>query len=130
MKAWEIMNEGMSAKIKGKKPENFEKAHQDAILFRDVGGYDRTYHLNRIMMAAARADGKGKSVPNMDPDSWVEKYNVAFPYTDMEHAMMIQAMGTIPTDGAELGKRGKSEELSDTNKQSVVAKPKRNKYGV
>lgn len=129
MKVFEIITEGISTKIKGKKPENFEKAHQDAILFRDVGGYDRTYHLNRMMMAAAMADGKGKKVA-MDPDSWVEKYNVAFPYTDMEHAMMIQAMGTIPTDGAALGKRGKSEEPKDTNTKSITAKPKRNKYGI
>ena len=105
-------------------------ASQGYFRIRDVGGYDRTYHLNRTMMAAAMADGKSKKKVDMPPDSWVEKYNVAFPYTDEEHLMMYQAMATIPTDGGELEKRGKSKEPNDTNKTSPVAKPKRNKYGV
>jgi hypothetical protein len=81
------------------------------------------------MMAAAIADGGNKPV-DMDAESWVEKYNVVFPYTDMEHAMMMQAFATIPTDKTELAKRGKSSEPKDTNTTSPVAKPKRNQYGI
>ena len=111
-------------------PSHMNDASQGAIISRDIGGYDRIYHLNRIMMAAGMADGKSNKPVDMDASSWVEKYNVAFPYTDAEHAMMMQAFATVPTDSKELSKRGKSEEPKDTNTVSAVAKPKRNKYGI
>ena len=114
----------------GKLHKHHDDASQGHFLMRDIGGYDRTYHLNRIMMAAAMADGKSKKPVDMDSSSWVEKYNVAVPYSDVEQLMMFQALATIPSDAQELGKRGKSKEPDDTNKVSPVAKPKRNKYGV
>jgi hypothetical protein len=129
MRAKEFIAEAKPSE--GDMPGDFKDAHQGGTdIFRDVGGYDRTYHLNRIMMAAAMADGKSKKPVDMPNHSFVEKYNVAFPYTDMERMMMLQAMATIPTDGKELSKRGKSEEPKDTNTVSAVAKPKRNQYGV
>ena len=129
MRAREFLSE-LSVKPSGKQHQHQVDGGQGYILSRDVGGYDRTYHLNRIMMAAAMADGKSKKPVDMDSSSWVEKYNVAFPYTDMEHAMMMQAFATVPSDVGELEKRGKSEEPKDTNKTSTVAKPKKNKYGI
>lgn len=129
MRAREFLSE-ISTKPSGKMDKNHVDGGQGYMLSRDIGGYDRVYHLNRIMMAAAMADGKNKKPVDMDASSWVEKYNVAFPYTDEEHLMMFQAMATIPTDGGELEKRGKSKEPDDTNKVSAVAKPKKNKYGI
>jgi hypothetical protein len=129
MRAKEFLSE-ISTVPTGKHPHQHVNAGQGYILHRDVGGYDRTYHLNRMMMAAAMADGKSKKPVDMDPDSWVEKFNVSFPYTDEEHMMIFQAMATIPTDGGELEKRSKSKEADDTNKTSIVATPKKNKYGV
>jgi len=105
----------------GKMSHSLDRAHQGSIRMRDVGGYDRTYHLNRIWMATAMADGKSTRPVDMDSASFVEKYNVAFPYTDIEHMMVLQAMATIPTDGHELAKRGKSEETKDTNTVSPVS---------
>ena len=105
-------------------------ASQGHMLMRDVGGYDRTYHLNRIMMAAAMADGRSKKKVAMDDSSFVEKYNVAFPYTDEEQMMMYQALATIPSDAGELEKRAKSQEPAETNKTSPVNKPKKNRYGI
>jgi hypothetical protein len=107
-----------------------EAGGQGYSLVRDVGGYDRIYHLNRFMMAMGMADGRSNKPVDMDASSWYEKYNIAFPFSDIEQMMVNQAMATIPTDGAELSKRGKSEELPDTNKKSAVAKVKRNKYGI
>ena len=72
------------------------------------------------MMAAAMADGRSEKPVEMDPASFVEKYNVAIPYSDAEELMMYQAMATIPTDGKELVKRGRSEESKDTNISSPV----------
>ena len=129
MRAKEFLAE-ISTMPSGDRHENHKDASQGYILSRDVGGYDRTYHLNRIMMATAMADGKSKKPVKMPDSSFVEKYNVAFPYTEEERLMMFQAMATIPTDGGELEKRAKSQESKDTNKISPVNKPKRNRYGV
>jgi hypothetical protein len=115
------IRELMEANTGGAMPKDLEDKSQGSILMRDQGGYDRTYHLNRIMMATAIADGSNKKPVDMDSSSFTEKYNVAFPYTDLEHLMMMQAMATIPTDGKELAKRSKSIEPSDTNIQSPIS---------
>ena len=120
----------LSIKPGGKMHQHHIDGGQGATLFRDVGGYDRIYHLNRMMMATAMADGRSKKAVDMPDSSWYEKYNIAFPYTDIEHMMVNQALATIPSDAGELEKRSKSKEPDDTNKVSPVAKPKRNKYGV
>lgn len=129
MRATEFLAE-LSTTPGAKMHKHHDDASQGHFLMRDVGGYDRTYHLNRIMMATAMADGKSKKPVDMPNSSWVEKYNVAFPYTDEEQMMMFQALATIPSDAKELSKRGKSKEPDDTNTVSAVAKPKRNQYGV
>jgi hypothetical protein len=118
MRAREFIKE---SRPEGKMPEVLTRANQGSVRMRDVGGYDRTYHLNRIWMATAMADGRSNRPVDMDSASFVEKYNVAFPYTDIEHMMVLQAMATIPTDSKELAKRSKSEELPDTNTVSPVA---------
>jgi hypothetical protein len=118
MRAKEFIKE---ARADGKVPDNLKQSAHGAIRSRDVGGYDRTYHLNRLWMAAAMADGQSKRPVDMDAASFVEKYNVAFPYSDLEHLMLLQAMATIPTDSKELIKRGKSEEPADTYTTSPVA---------
>ena len=105
----------------GKMPQDLADKHQGSIRMRDVGGYDRTYHLNRIWMATAMADGKSAKPVDMDSASFIEKYNVAFPYTDAEHLMVLSAMATIPTDGKELAKRSKSQESGDTNVASPIS---------
>jgi hypothetical protein len=87
---------------------------------RDKGGYDRTNHLNRLMMATAMADGKSKKPVSMDSASWVEKYNTVHPYTEEEHNMLHQAMATIPTEHKEVVPWGKSKEADDTHKVSPV----------
>ena len=116
MRAREFVTEA-----EGKIPKRLARAGQGSMRMRDDGGYDRTYHLNRIWMAAAMADGSNSRPVDMDSSSFVEKYNVAFPYTDIEHMMLLQAMATIPTDSKELAKRGKSEEPKDTGTVSPVA---------
>ena len=97
---------------------------------RDEGGYDRTYHMNRMMMAMAMHDGKGAHKVDMPVESWVEKYNTAHPYTDEEHDMVQGAMKTVPTDKKTVQKRSKSREPDDTHKVSPVPAKKKNKHGV
>jgi hypothetical protein len=105
----------------GKMSHSLDRDHQGSVRMRDIGGYDRTYHLNRIWMATAMADGRSTRPVDMDSASFVEKYNVAFPYTDIEHMMVLQAMATIPTDSKELAKRSKSRESDDTYTVSPVS---------
>lgn len=128
MRIKDIIIEG---KAHGDVPKDLEDKSRGGIsLTRDVGGYDRVYHMNRMMMAMAMADGKSSKPVDMDAASWYEKYNIVFPYSDVEHMMVNQAIATIPTDKKGLIARGKSEESKDTAKTSPVAKPKKNKYGV
>ena len=97
---------------------------------RDVGGYDRVYHMNRLMMAMAMADGKSVKAVDSPSETWAEKFNTHHPYTKEEDNMVKSAMKTVPTDGKEISKFSKSAEPKDVNKTSPVAKPKRNKYGI
>ena len=120
------------------KPETPEKDmhdHHSAVQgnvhrARDVGGYDRIYHMNRLMMAMAKADGKSTRAVDSPAETWFEKYNTAHPYTKEEENMLKSAMKTVPTDGKFVSKWGKSKEHDDTHRVSPTPAKKRNKYGV
>jgi hypothetical protein len=87
--------------------------------FRDSGGYDRTYELNRIMMATACADG---TTPlDLDAETWCGRYNTAHPYTDIESKMLKQAYKAVGSDMHDLNHGDdESQELPGTNTQSIV----------
>jgi hypothetical protein len=89
-------------------------------LFSDGERANSDYTLNRVMMAAAMADGTD-SVIDMDEKSWIGKSRGAYPYTKEEHKMLLQAFkaaGAVYTD-LNHGDMD-SEELESTNKQSPV----------
>jgi len=65
--------------------------------FRD-SGIDRAYNLNRVMMAAACADGSDTRPVDMPESSWSDRYNTAHPYTPVEHRMLQQAFGTVASE--------------------------------
>lgn len=96
------------------------KPMKAAEMVRDQGGYDRTYHMNRLMMAMAMADGKSKKPVDMDDSSWTEKYNSIHPYTKEEHNMVHQAMATIPTEHVTGVTSHNSEEPNDVHRISPV----------
>lgn len=88
---------------------------------RDVGGYDRVYHMNRLWMAMACADGKSSKRPEgVDSESWAQKYNTIHPYTKEEDNMVKQAMKVVPTDEKTLVKSKKSQESDEVNKSSPI----------
>jgi hypothetical protein len=104
---------------RGKVGKHHHAAQPGAYKFRD-NGTDRVYHLNRIMSAAAMADGSGKEL-HMDDESFVGKSNMAYPYSELEHNMMRQAFKTVRANHAEeLIKSHKSLEPDDTHKVSPV----------
>jgi len=126
MKANEFVREG---KTSHRHPHH-DAASLGVIRTRDIGGYDRIYHMNRMMMAMAMADGESIKAVDSPQDTWAEKYNTHHPYTKEDDNKIRSAMKTVPTDGKIISKFSKSEEPADTNKTSPVNKAKRNKYGI
>ena len=125
MKIKDIIIEGRE----GSRPDNANYADTGEWAFRDKGGYDRTYNLNRVMMAAAAADGKHPI--EVDPESWVGRYNIANPYTPEEQEILQQAFKAVGSEWHDLNKGDyRSQEVKSTNTASPIPKPKRNKYGV
>ena len=115
MRAHEFLTEG-----EGKPHHNYSQASTGVYKVRDVGGYDRVYHMNRLWMAMAMADGKSQDAVDMDNASFVEKYNTVHPYTEEEYNMYIAATKTIPSDTKDVIPYSKSQEPEDTNKTSLV----------
>lgn len=115
MRASEFLTEG-----EGKPHPDQVQASKGIYKVRDVGGYDRTYHINRLMMAAAMADGKSQDAVIMDNASFVEKYNTVHPYTEEEYNMFVAATKTIPTEKHEVVPYSKSQEPEDTNTKSIA----------
>ena len=119
MRAQEFVTEDRKGKIPGGHDNSMPGAH----IMRDNGGYDRTNHMNRMMMAAAMHDGKTKNaIPRdqMDPASWVEKYNTAHPYTKEEDNMIHGAMKTIGSDHHKVISDHRSIEPEGIHKVSPV----------
>jgi hypothetical protein len=87
--------------------------------FRDPGGYDRTYELNRIMMATACADG---TTPlELDAETWSGRYNTAHPYTEIEQKMLNQAYKAVGSEVTDLNNGDlRSQELPGTNTASTL----------
>jgi hypothetical protein len=112
----EIITEGRD----GKKPDLQTRADTGEWQFRDAGGIDRGYNFNRIMMASAMADGVSENAVDMPQSSWVEKYNVARPYSEAEHKMMRSAFKTVSSEKYHTEKDHKSREPDDTNKVSPM----------
>lgn len=109
--------------------QRFQQASVGLDKFRDHDLADRFYELNRVMMAAAAANGKDPI--DVDPESWAGRYNIATPYTKEEQEILKQAFKAVGSEWHDLNKGDMdSKEVKSTNKTSPIAKPKRNKYGV
>lgn len=117
MRAKEFITEH---KPKGKMRKNHAKASLGVYATRDVGGYDRVYHMNRLWMAMAMANGKSQDAVEMDSASFTEKYNTVHPYTEEEYNMYVAATKTVPTDKQTVVPYSKSKESEFVNTQSLV----------
>ena len=114
MRAHEFLSEAA-----GKMHKDHVEATQGVYKARDVGGYDRVYHMNRLWMAMAMADGKSQDAVEMDAASFAEKYNTVHPFTEEEYNMFMSATKTIPTDKKDVVPYSKSKEPADTNTKSI-----------
>jgi hypothetical protein len=116
MRAQEFLTEKRTGKIGHRR----QAATRGLTKFRDFGGYDRTYELNRVMMAVATADGTGAPL-NLDSESWAGRYNTAHPYTDEEANMLKQALRATGSETHDLNAGdNNSQEVESTNKKSPV----------
>lgn len=88
MRANEFIKEEKQTKVKGKLSKRQRYSTKGLHLFTD-SNYDRSYGLNRVMMAVACSDGSGKI--DMDSESWIGKRNTAHPYTEIESKMLKDA---------------------------------------
>ena len=117
MKINEIIIEGKIGGI----PKRASQAAKGEWLWRD-DGIDRIYNLNRVMMAAAKSDGKKVEAQDCDEQSWYGKMNVARPYTEEEHIMMQSAFNTIDSEVRHSIPDHRSMELDSVNKVSPVGR--------
>ena len=89
-------------------------------IFWDGTRTDSNYTLNRVMMAAACADGSTDPI-DINDMSWIGKDRSAHPYTDEEQQMMKQAYKAVGAVWKDLNHGDmNSQELETTNKQSPV----------
>ena len=115
MRANEFVSESKIGKLGNRKQMSTIGLHK----FRDENCADRTYELNRIMMAAAATDGT--FVPDIDGESWAGRYNIAIPYTQEEQDMLMMAYKAAGSEFHDLNSGNlDSEELVSTNVQSIV----------
>jgi hypothetical protein len=66
----------------------------------------------------------------MAADNWIGGDPLLAPYTDVEQDMVNAAAKAVGAGTSQKWSGDRSKEISTTQKQSPVAKPKKNKYGV
>ncbi len=114
MRAHEFITEGNKGKVSARQQQATVGLNVFAI-----SQYDRTYDLNRVMMAVASTDGT--TVPNLSSESWVGKNNSAHPYTEVEQDMLKIAYKAAGIPFTDLNKGDlDSEELNSTQDQSPL----------
>jgi hypothetical protein len=114
MRAHEFITEGGKGKVSARQQQSTVGLNVFAI-----SQYDRTYDLNRVMMAVASTDGK--TIPDLSSESWVGKNNTAHPYTEVEQDMLKIAYKAAGIPFKDLNKGDlDSEELDSTQDQSPM----------
>lgn len=88
-----IVNESSQNPVKtGIKPDRDQERAMPGV-HRVAGTADRTYDLNRTMMAVACADGVTE--PVLPEESWAGRNNIAAPYSKQEHEMLKHAYRAV-----------------------------------
>ena len=114
MRAHEFITES----VKGKVSDRQQQSTVGLNIFATTQS-DRTYDLNRVMMAVASTDGV--TVPDLNRESWVGKNNTAHPYTEVEQDMLKIAYKAAGIPFKDLNKGDlDSEELDSTQDQSPI----------
>jgi hypothetical protein len=114
MRAHEFITEGNKGKVSDRQQQSTVGLNIFA-----ATQYDRTYDLNRVMMAVASTDGE--IIPDLNRESWVGKNNTAHPYTQVEQDMLKIAYKAAGIPFQDLNKGDlDSEELDSANIESPM----------
>lgn len=118
MRAYEFITEQDNGTTAGKLSKRQQQSTVGLNVFA-ISQYDRTYDLNRVMMAVAATDGEIE--PNIDQESWVGKQNTAHPYTEVEQKMLKKAFKAAGVPFKDLNKGDLvSRELDSTHSKSPM----------
>lgn len=97
--------------------------------FTDGNKWNSDYTLYRLGLALAATDGK--TMPEVDEESWLGKWKLTAPYSKEEQDMLKLAYKEVQANYEDMNSGDmRSQEGPTVNKSSPVAKPKKNKYGV
>jgi hypothetical protein len=113
----------------GEIPDRVRTATRGLNRFTDGARWNSDYTLYRLGLALASTDGK--TVPEVDEDSWIGKWKITAPYTQEEQDMLKMAYKAVNANHEDMNHGDlRSQEGPTIQKDSPVAKPKKNKYGV
>jgi len=97
--------------------------------FTDGKKWNSDYTLYRLGLALAATDGK--TMPEVDEESWLGKWKLTAPYSKEEQDMLKLAYKEVHANYEDINHGDmRSQEVPTVNKESPIAKPKKNRYGV
>ena len=97
--------------------------------FTDGKKWNSDYTLYRLGLALASTDGK--TMPDVDEESWLGTWKLTAPYSQEEQEMLKLAYKAVHANHEDMNHGDlRSQEGPTIQKTSPVAKPKKNKYGV
>lgn len=97
--------------------------------FTDGKKWNSDYTLYRLGLALAATDGK--TMPEIDEESWLGKWKLTAPYSKEEQEMLKLAYKAVHASHEDMNHGDmRSQEGPTINKSSPIPKPKKNKYGV
>jgi hypothetical protein len=97
--------------------------------FTDGKKWNSDYTLYRLGLALAATDGK--TMPDMDEESWLGKWKLTAPFTKEEQEMLKLAYKQVHANYEDINHGDmRSQEGPTINKESPVPKRKKNRFGV
>lgn len=116
MRAKEFVTEANQGKMSKRQQQPTRGVHK----FTDAERWNSDYKSYRMGLALACTDGK--NMPEMDFESFVGRWKMAYPYSDVEADMLKRAYEATKTAFVDLNKGDMmSKELDGTNAVSPVS---------
>lgn len=116
MRAKEFINEAKAGHVTKRQQEPTRGMHK----FTDAERWNSDYKMYRMGLALACTDGK--HTPEVDFESFVGRWKMAYPYSEVEVDMLKRAYEATKTAFVDLNKGNMmSKELENTNTVSPVS---------
>lgn len=116
MRAKEFINEAQKGKMTKRQQQSTRGVHK----FTDAEKWNSDYKMYRMGLALACTDGN--SMPDVDFESFVGRWKMAYPYSEVEADMLKRAYEATKTNYVDLNQGDMmSQELDTTNTQSPVS---------